>query len=78
MGRFLQRERPASRVGTPYASTVAPYFSGDLSVVSGDRLDYLVLYRKQVQSGEPDPAFIRYLHYTRLWNRAAGEDDGGN
>ncbi len=22
-----------------------------------------------------DPAFIRYLHYARLWNREAGADD---
>ncbi len=62
VGRYLQREHPGSRVGTAYASTVSPYFSGDLTTVTGDRLDYLVLYLKQVQSGEPSPAFIQYFH----------------
>ena len=64
VGRFLQRELPGSRVGTPYSSTVAPYFTGDLSTVTGDRLDYVVLYRKQVQSGEPFPEAIRYFEET--------------
>lgn len=63
VGRFLQREQPDSRVGTAYASTVASYFKGDLSSVDGDRLDYVVLYRKQVQAGEPSPAFIRYFEH---------------
>ena len=57
----MQRELKDSRVGTAYASTVAPYFKGDLSAVTGQKLDYLVLYRKQVQSGEPSPAFVRYF-----------------
>jgi hypothetical protein len=48
-------------VGTAYASTVAPYFDGDLSSVTADLLDYVVLYTKQVQSGEPSPTFIRYF-----------------
>ncbi len=61
VGRFLQREVAGSRVGTAYASTVAPFFKGDLSSVSGDNLDYLVLYSKQVQSGNPSPTFIRYF-----------------
>lgn len=61
VGRFLQRELSDSRVGTAYASTVAPYFQGDLSGVTGDHLDFVVLYRKQVQSGEPSPAFIQYF-----------------
>ncbi len=63
VGRFLQREGDArdSRVGTAYASTVAPYFDGDLSDVTGNQLDYVVLYSKQVQSGEPSPTFIRYF-----------------
>jgi hypothetical protein len=60
VGRFLQREHPDSRVGTAYASTVAPFFKGDLSSPTGDHLDYVVLYTKQVQSGEPAPAIIRY------------------
>jgi 4-amino-4-deoxy-L-arabinose transferase-like glycosyltransferase len=61
VGRFLQRELSGSRVGTAYASTIAPYFTGDISSVTGDQLDYIVLYRKQVQSGEPSPQFIRYF-----------------
>jgi len=60
VGRFLQRELGVVRVGTAYASTVAPFFQGDLSGVTGDRLDYVVLYSKQRQSGEPSPAIIRY------------------
>ncbi len=60
VGRFLERELPDSRVGTAYASTVAPFFRGDLSAVDGRHLDYVVLYRKQVQSGNPAPSYIRY------------------
>lgn len=62
VGRFLQREDGTrhSRVGTAYASTVAPFFEGDLSNVTGPKLDYVVLYSKQVQSGEPSPTAIRY------------------
>jgi hypothetical protein len=65
VGRFLQREDQTrgSRVGTAYASTVAPFFDGDLSSVTGDYLDYVVLYSKQVQSGEPSPTFIRYFEH---------------
>jgi len=61
VGRFLQRELRHSRVGTAYASTVAPFFQGDISGVTGSSLDYVVLYTKQVQSGEPSPTFIRYF-----------------
>ncbi len=63
VGRFLQREGDLrdSRVGTAYASTVAPFFEGDLSSVSGPNLDFVVLYTKQVQSGRPSPTFIRYF-----------------
>jgi hypothetical protein len=64
VGRFLQRELTGSRVGTAYASTVAPYFKGDLSGVTGEKLDYLVLYRKQVQSGNPSPRFVQYFAQT--------------
>ena len=62
VGRFLQREAETQnrRVGTAYASTVAPFFEGDLSNVTGARLDYVVLYSKQVQSGQPSPTAIRY------------------
>jgi hypothetical protein len=61
VGRYLQRVLPDSRVGTAYASTVAPYFEGDLSSVTGSNLEVVVLYSKQVQSGTPSPAFIRYF-----------------
>ncbi|NEP84311.1 MAG: hypothetical protein F6K39_43070, partial [Okeania sp. SIO3B3] len=61
VGRMLEREFPGRRIGTPYASTVAPFFSGSISAVDSDRLDYVVLYAKQVQSGEPSPDFIRYF-----------------
>ncbi len=61
VGRFLQRELPGRRVGTVYASTVAPFYSGDLAAVTADNLDFLVLYLKQAQSGEPSPAFVRYF-----------------
>lgn len=61
VGRFLQRELPDSRVGTAYASTVAPFFQGEVVGVTSANLDYLVLYVKQIQSGEPSPAFIRYF-----------------
>lgn len=61
VGRMLEREFPGRRIGTPYASTVAAFFSGDISAVDSDRLDYVVLYAKQVQSGEPFPAYIRYF-----------------
>ncbi len=63
VGRFLQREGNLrdARVGAAYASTVAPYFEGDLAGVTGPNLDYVVLYVKQVQSGEPSPEFIRYF-----------------
>jgi len=60
VGRYLQREAPGSRVGTAYASTVAPFFTGDLSDVSSGALDYVVLYTKQVQAGRPLPTAIRY------------------
>jgi hypothetical protein len=64
VGRFLQRELPGSRVGTPYASTVAPFFKGNLAGLDAGNLDYLVFYRKQLQSGEPSPAIIRYFEQT--------------
>jgi 4-amino-4-deoxy-L-arabinose transferase-like glycosyltransferase len=62
VGRFLQQQpQPeALRVGTPYASTVAPFFTGKLANPTGPELDYVVLYLKQAQAGEPYPEFIRY------------------
>jgi hypothetical protein len=64
VGRFLQRELPDDRVGTAYASTVSPYFKGDLAKVEADQLDYITLYLKQIQGGEPSPTFIRYFEQT--------------
>ncbi|MCB0211947.1 MAG: glycosyltransferase family 39 protein [Anaerolineae bacterium] len=64
VGRFLQRTAPGSRVGTPYASTVAPYFDGRLADITGDHLDYVVLYSKQWQSGEPSPEALYYYSFT--------------
>ncbi|MCB0192867.1 MAG: glycosyltransferase family 39 protein [Anaerolineae bacterium] len=63
VGRFLQRTAPDSRVGTAYASTVAPYFEGRLSDITGDHLDYVVLYSKQWQSGEPSPEALYYYSF---------------
>ena len=62
VGRFLQREVPHSRVGTAYSSTVAPFFQGDLAGLDSDRLDYVVLYQKQVQGGNAPllPDVVRY------------------
>ncbi|MDM8530151.1 glycosyltransferase family 39 protein [Anaerolineales bacterium HSG25] len=68
VGRYLQRTQLHSRVGVAYASTVAPYFHGRIGSVTGSNLDALVLYRKQIQSGEPDPIFITYFqHMNRLF-----------
>ncbi|MDM8528817.1 glycosyltransferase family 39 protein [Anaerolineales bacterium HSG24] len=68
VGRYLQRTQPHSRVGVAYASTVAPYFQGRIGSVTGSNLDAVVLYRKQIQSGEPDPIFITYFqHMDRLF-----------
>jgi 4-amino-4-deoxy-L-arabinose transferase-like glycosyltransferase len=65
VGRFLQREASGSRVGAPYASTIAPFFEGRLLPVTTERLDYVVLYSKQTQSGEPAPGIIAYYRQTR-------------
>ncbi|HMR65078.1 MAG TPA: glycosyltransferase family 39 protein [Anaerolineae bacterium] len=60
VGRFLQREVSGSRVGAPYASTIAPFFEGRLLPVTAERLDYVVLYTKQIQAGDPAPGIIDY------------------
>ncbi len=52
VGRFLQRTSSGSRVGTAYASTITPFFQGDVAGLDSDRLDYLILYKKQVQGGK--------------------------
>jgi hypothetical protein len=74
VGRWLETrpEPAASRTGSYYASTLAPFYSGELADPTAPRLDYLVLYRKQRQGGVPSPTFIRYyenqgaLHTVRL------------
>ena len=65
VGRFLQQSPTyqGQRIGTVYASTVAPYFSGKISGVESDNITAIVLYIKQVQSGEPSIPFIRYFQY---------------
>ncbi|MEM7346314.1 MAG: glycosyltransferase family 39 protein, partial [Chloroflexota bacterium] len=70
--RFLQQEAPNSRVGTAYASTLSPFYGGTLSDVEARNLDYVVLYRKQLQSGNPSATFVQYfdqftpVHSTKL------------
>jgi 4-amino-4-deoxy-L-arabinose transferase-like glycosyltransferase len=62
VGRWLdsQPDAPALRVGSYYASALAPFFSGNISDVTAGGLDYVVLYRKQVQGGYPSPTILRY------------------
>jgi hypothetical protein len=62
VGRWLdsQPDAPALRVGSYYTSALAPFFSGRISDVTADGLDYVVLYRKQVQGGYPSPTILRY------------------
>jgi hypothetical protein len=66
VGRFLQRELPGRRVGTAYSSTLAPFYEGDVAGLASDRLDYVVLYLKQVQSGSAPllPGVVRYYQHT--------------
>jgi len=61
-GRWLnsQPDAPASRVGSAYTSALAPFFPGSISPVTAESLDYVVLYAKQVQAGEPSPSILRY------------------
>jgi 4-amino-4-deoxy-L-arabinose transferase-like glycosyltransferase len=74
VGRWLsdQPDAPALRVGSYYASALAPFFSGKISDVTAGGLDCIVLYRKQVQGGYPSPTILRYfeaeesLHTVRL------------
>jgi hypothetical protein len=62
VGHWLdsQPDAPALRVGSYYASALAPFFSGNISDVTAGGLDYVVLYRKQVQGGYPSPTILRY------------------
>lgn len=63
VGRWLsgQPDAPALRVGSYYASALAPFFPGRISGVTASGLDYVVLYRKQVQGGYPSPTILRYF-----------------
>ncbi len=56
-----QPDAPALKVGSYYASALAPFFSGQISDVTAGGLDYVVLYRKQVQGGYPSPTVLRYF-----------------
>ncbi len=62
VGRWLQQQpQPETlRVGSYYASALAPFFSGNINPVTAESLDYVVLYIKQTQSGEPSPSILRY------------------
>jgi hypothetical protein len=62
VGHWLdsQPDAPALRVGSYYASALAPFFSGNIGDVTAGGLDYVVLYRKQVQGGYPSPTILRY------------------
>ena len=66
VGRWLnsQPEAAALRVGVAYASALAPFFAGKVSHVTADALDYVVVYRKQLQEGEPSPGILRYYQAT--------------
>ncbi len=63
VGRWLDArpDAPALRVGSYYASALTPFFSGKVLDVTAGGLDYVVLYRKQVQGGYPSPTILRYF-----------------
>jgi hypothetical protein len=48
------------RAGSAYASALAPFFPGRISQVTAGDLDYVVLYRRQLQEGDPSPTILRY------------------
>ena len=56
-----QPDAPALKVGSYYASALAPFFPGQISDVTAGGLDYVVLYRKQAQGGYPAPTILRYF-----------------
>ena len=62
VGRWLDSrpDAPTLRVGSYYASALAPFFAGKISEVTAAELDYVVLYRKQMQAGNPSPTMLRY------------------
>jgi 4-amino-4-deoxy-L-arabinose transferase-like glycosyltransferase len=63
VGRWLQAQPDsvAVRVGSNYASALSPFYGGRISGVTASQLDYVVLYVKQTQEGDPSPAFLRYF-----------------
>ena len=56
-----QPDAAALRVGSYYASALAPFFSGKIRDVTDLGLDYVVVYLKQAQGGYPSPSILRYL-----------------
>ena len=74
VGRWLneQPQPDSSRVGSWYASSLAPFYRGDIADVSSEGLDYVVIYLKQLQAGRPSPEIAGYfqqlepLHTVRL------------
>ncbi len=63
VGRWLddQPDAPALRVGSYYASALAPFFGGKIRDVTDGGLDYVVFYLKQAQGGDPLPSILRYF-----------------
>jgi len=63
VGRWLdeQPDAPALRVGSYYASALAPFFRGKIRDVTDGGLDYVVVYLKQAQGGYPSPSILRYF-----------------
>jgi hypothetical protein len=63
VGQWLddQPDDPALRVGSYYASALAPFFRGKIRDVTDGGLDYVVLYLKQAQGGYPLPSILRYF-----------------
>jgi 4-amino-4-deoxy-L-arabinose transferase-like glycosyltransferase len=55
-----QPEAAALRAGSAYASALAPFFLGKVNQVTAGELDYVVLYRRQLQEGDPSPGILRY------------------
>lgn len=55
-----QSEAAASVVGSYYASTLSPYFVGEVNSPTSSNLDYVVVYIKQRQGGNPLPQIQQY------------------
>jgi hypothetical protein len=62
-GRYLSGLPGASRLRAVagYTSAFAPFFSGRAAGLEEGRVDYVVLYIRQVQGGSPYPEFARYF-----------------